>query len=213
MEKGTLVYFCQGHLGQKQSSNAIPTMQRLKPYIAEVINPYQAGFMPGRQTSENIILIQEVIRTLKSKQGRARYVTLKLDLEKAYDRLEWSFIQETPEFFQMPPTLINLIINMISSTQFHIMWNRTPLLEVVPSRGVRQGDPLSPYLFILCLEWFSIKLEEAVRGKLIHPINFWARVRLSHLFFTDDIFLFTKATVRDCKNLYKILQKFCDSSS
>ena len=57
-----------------------------------------------------------MIRTLKSRWGRAGYVALKLDLEKAYDRLEWPFIQETLEYFQMPPTLITLIMNMISST-------------------------------------------------------------------------------------------------
>ena len=112
----------------------------------------------------------------------------------------------------MPPTLITLIMNMIASTRLHILWNRTPLSKVVPSRGVRQGDPLSPYLFVLCLERLSLKLEEAVRCKLLHPINFRARIRLPHLFFADDIFLFTKATTRDCKNLCRILQKFCDSS-
>ena len=79
-------------------------------------------------------------------------MALKLDLEKAYDRLEWPFIQETLEFFQMPPTLITLIMNMISLTRFHILWNGTPLREVAPSRGVKQGDPLSLYLFILCME-------------------------------------------------------------
>ena len=63
-------------------------MQRLKPYVAEVNNPCQAGFVPGRQTSDNIIIVQEVILTLKSRQGRDGYVALKLDLEKAYDKLD-----------------------------------------------------------------------------------------------------------------------------
>ena len=58
----------------------------------------------------------------------------------------------------MPPSLITLIMNMISSTRFHILRNRTPLPEVVSSRGVRQCDLLSLYLFILCLEWLSIKV-------------------------------------------------------
>ena len=126
-------------------------VQRLKTYIAEVINPCQVGFMPGRRPSDNIILVQEVIRMLKSRRGRNGYVAIKLDLEKVYDQLEWSFIKESLEFFQMPPNLITLIMNIISSTQFHILWNETPFPEVVPSRSIRQGNPLSPYLFLLCL--------------------------------------------------------------
>ena len=102
-------------------------VRRLKPYIAEIINRCQAGFVPGRRTSDNIILVQEVIRTLRYRKGRTRYVAIKLDLENAYDRLEWSFIQDTLNFFQFPPKLITLIMNMISSTRFHILWNGTPL--------------------------------------------------------------------------------------
>ena len=187
-------------------------VHRLKPYIVEAINPCQVGFVQGRCTSDNIIIVQEVIRTLISRRGWTGYVALKLDLEKAYDRLVWHYIQETLEFFQLPPTLITLIMNMISSTQFHVLWNGLPLPEVVPSRGLRQGDPLSPYLFILCMEHLSFKLAEAVRDKLIHSISFRGRVCLSHLFFTDDIFLFTRATARDCKNLGQILLNFCESS-
>ena len=127
-------------------------MHRLKPYMAEAINCCQAGFVSGHRTSDNIIIVQEVIRTLISRRGRTGYVALKLDLEKAYDHLEWSFIQETLEFFQVPPNLIALIMNMISSTCFHILWNGSPLSKVVPSRVIRQGDPFSPYLFLLYLE-------------------------------------------------------------
>ena len=127
-------------------------VQRHKPYMAEIINPCQAGFVLRRRTSDNIILVQEVIHTLKYRKGRTGYISIKLDLEKAYDRLEWGFIKETLDFFQFPPNLITLIMNMISSTRLNILWNGTPFPEVVPSRGVRQGDPLSPYLFILCLE-------------------------------------------------------------
>ena len=103
-------------------------------------------------------------------------------------------------------------MNMISSTRFHIMWNGSPLSEVIPSRGIRQGDPLSPYLFILCLERLSIKLTEAVRNKKIHPLHFRTGVHLSHLFFADDIFLFTRATAKDCTNLNHLLREFCAMS-
>ena len=56
--------------------------------MTEVINPCQAGFVPGRRTSDNHIIVQEAIRTLTSRRGQTRYVALKLDLDKAYDRLE-----------------------------------------------------------------------------------------------------------------------------
>ena len=89
--------------------------------------------MPGRRTSDNIIIVQEVIRTLISRRGRTGYVVIKLDLEKAYDRLECNYIQDTLEFFQLHPTLITLIMSMVTSTRFHILWNGTPLPAVMPS--------------------------------------------------------------------------------
>ena len=64
-------------------------------------------------------------------------MTLKLDLEKAYDQLEWSFIQESLKCFQVPLVLIKLIMNMIISMRYHIQWNGSPLPEVIPSKRVR----------------------------------------------------------------------------
>ena len=70
--------------------------------------------------SNNIILVQEIIKTLTHKRGGQGYIALKLDLDKAYDRLEWPFIKESLEFFQVLPNLIMLIMNMISSTCYQI---------------------------------------------------------------------------------------------
>ena len=97
---------------------------------------------------------------------------------------------------------------MLSSTHFYIMWNGAPLSAIVPSRGVRQGDPLYPYLFILCLERLSILLEEGVRDRTIHPITFRGQINISHLFFVADIFLFSKAKIIECHNLKNIQHKF-----
>lgn len=180
-------------------------LQRLKPYITNIINPCQAGIVLGPWTSDDIILVQEIIRKLMHKRGKNGYVALKLDLDKAYDHLEWSFIKELLEFFQVPPNLITLIMNMISSTRYHIQWKGVPLPEVIPGRGVHQGDPLSAYEIILCLECLSVLMEKEVRDRTIHPIGFKGRIRISHLFFADDIFLFTKAKVMVCQNLNRIL--------
>ena len=171
-----------------------------------------AGFVPGVRTGNNIIIVQEIIHMMVRKFGPKGHVALKPDLEKAYDRLEWSFIQETLEFFQIPPKLIRLIMNMISLTCFNIMWNGTPLSTIIPSGGICQGDLISPYLFILCLERLSILLEEVVRDKTIHSVNFTGQIKISHLFFADDIFLFLKAKIIECQNLKNILQIFCKCS-
>ena len=98
-------------------------MQRLKPYMAKIINPCQEAFMPGHRTSDNITLVQKVNRMLKTRRGGTGYVVLKLDLEKAYDQLDWAFLRESLEFFWLLPNLITLIMNMVSSIRFHILWN------------------------------------------------------------------------------------------
>ena len=89
------------------------------------------------------------------KSGPKGHMALKLDLEKAYDHLEWLFIQEALEFIQIPPKLIQLIMNMISSTHFNIMWN-TPLSTIIPSRGdVREILYTYTYLFYVWKDYPS----------------------------------------------------------
>ena len=127
-------------------------LQRLEPYIADIINPCQVGFVSGHRMSDNIFIVQEIIHTMVRKFGPKGHVALKLDLKKAYNHLQWSFIQETLEFFQIPPKLIHLIMNMISSTRFNIMWNCTHLSTIIP--------PGRSYIPILIYSLF---------GKIIHP--------------------------------------------
>ena len=79
-------------------------LQRLKPYIVDINNCFQVGFVLDRWTSDNIILVQEIIHKMVRKSKPKGHIVLKLDLDKAYDHLEWLFIQETLEFFQIPTT-------------------------------------------------------------------------------------------------------------
>ena len=100
-------------------------------------------------------------------------------------------------------------MNMIRSSKFNIVWNRGSLLEIIPSGGIRQGDPLSPYIFILCLEHLSIMFEEATRNRKIVPFTFRGQIHILHFFFffffLDDIFLFTRASF-DLLNVVVVLR-------
>ncbi len=87
-----------------------------------------------------------------------------MDLEKAYDRISWSFLKQTLEFFQFPAGWIKLIMNCVSSTQFSVLINGEASDFFSPARGVRQGDPLSPYLFVLCMERLSGMIEDKVNS-------------------------------------------------
>ena len=87
-------------------------------------------------------------------------MAIKLDLEKAYDRLEWSFIHRILQAFQFPPKILKIIMSCITSPNTAILVNRGALEPFEPMRGIRQGDPLSLYIFILCMENLGHLIEQ-----------------------------------------------------
>ena len=92
-------------------------------------------------------------------------MAIKVDLEKAYDKIEWSFIRKVFINDNLPHKLVDLIMSCISSVSTSILFNRGNVDPIFPSRGIRQGNLLSPCLFILCMEVFGHIIEEnAVKG-------------------------------------------------
>ena len=92
-------------------------------------------------------------------------MVIKVDLEKAYDRLEWSFIKMVLEHFGFPEMLIKLIMCCVSTTTTSILFNGSKLDSFQPSRGIRQGDPISPYLFLLCMEFLRAHITSMCEDK------------------------------------------------
>ncbi|KAA3479951.1 Retrovirus-related Pol polyprotein LINE-1 [Gossypium australe] len=115
----------------------------------------QAGFIAGRNIFENVIITQEVIHSMICNRKGRKWMAIKLDLEKAYDRISWDFINATLITAGIPPLLRNVIMSAISSSTMQILWNGVPTQKFKPKIGRRQGCPLSPYLFVLCMEWLG----------------------------------------------------------
>lgn len=90
-------------------------VNRLRPFLRDLIAPFQTSFIPGRQVSDNIFLAQEVIHTIRKSKSKNGLMAIKIDLEKAYDRVRWDFLHETLIYFDLPDEWINLIMTCVTS--------------------------------------------------------------------------------------------------
>ena len=110
---------------------------RLRPYLDKLIGPCQVAFVSGRRGVDNTIIVQELIHTVGKTKGRGGYMALKIDLEKTYDKLEWSFIRDMLIRFNLPGNLIDLIISYISSVSTSLLFNGGALEPFLPTKGIR----------------------------------------------------------------------------
>ena len=141
-------------------------------------------------------------------------MALKIDLEKVYDKLEWSFIRDMLIRANLPADLIDVIMSCISTVSTSILFNGEALDPLYPSRGIRQGDLLSPYLFILCMEFLGQLIEEKCNAKLLQPVKASSSgPAFSHLFFADDLVLFAKAYPTNCSAIRDVLDVLYSLSS
>ena len=188
--------------------------QRLKKVLPQRISETQSAFGAGRQITDNIMITQEMFHALRTKPGgRVKRMAIKTDMSKAYDRMEWSFIEAVMRKMGFSEIWIGWIMRSITSVKYKVLMNGEPRGNIVPGRGLRQGDPLSPFIFILCTEAFVSLLNHAEnQGKITGMRVARASPSVSHLFFADDSLFFCKAEPRECEEFMKVVRTYGKTS-
>lgn len=160
-----------------------------------------------------VIVCQELLHSIKRKQDRRGAMVLKLDLAKAYDQLELPFIHEIQLDADLPTSHAAIIMKCITGGCCRLLWNGKATDPIQPSHGLRQGDPLSTYLFVLFMERFAQWIELKKTSKEWRSIRAsrW-RPSFSHLFFADDVVLFVEATKDQADLIKQGLEEFCFAS-
>ncbi|XP_074318890.1 uncharacterized protein LOC141655725 [Silene latifolia] len=179
-----------------------------------LVGDFQNGFIPGRNISDNILVSHELFHQISKKTtGKQGLLAFKIDMSKAYDRLSWNFLKATLVSMNFPPSLITLIMNCVSSVTYSTFLNGVIRMPFKPKAGIRQGDPISPYLFALCTETFSQMIQDAQQRRLLKGIKMCRQApMISHLLFADDSIFFHEAQQQNCKNLMHIIDYYCEAS-
>ncbi|KAG7558509.1 Reverse transcriptase domain [Arabidopsis thaliana x Arabidopsis arenosa] len=184
--------------------------KRLQPILSELISENQSAFVPQRAIADNVLITHEVLHYLHTSGAKKQcYMAVKTDMSKAYDRIEWSFVRMVLERIGFHHVWINWIMQCITSVSYSYLLNGTAQGIVNPQRGLRQGDPLSPYVFILCSEVLSGLCTKAQRENKLTGVKVGKKSpRLNHLLFADDTMFFCKSDAKECATLMDILHKY-----
>ncbi|KAM6577234.1 hypothetical protein CsatB_029071 [Cannabis sativa] len=189
-------FFASGHM----HSGINATNLSIRSVLPKLICPTQVAFVPGRSINDNNVLVQEIIHYFKRKKGKEGLFAIKIDLVKAHVKLSWSFIYHVLNTFKVPDLFRQWVSQCITTTTFNIHLNGGRVSNLTSECGLRQGDPLSPYLFIWAADILSRILEKAIEEGTIKGITLSRDgPTLSHLFFVDDLILVGRATIAKAK--------------
>jgi hypothetical protein len=171
-------------------------VNRLRPVLHDIISPTQSAFIPGRLITDNALMAFECIHTIQTGSvSRRKFCAYKLDMAKAYDRVDWRFLKGVLAKLSFHSQWIWWVMECVTTVRYSIRFNGQMLDSFTPTRGIRQGDSLSPYLFLFVADGLSCLIRKEIENSALREHKCRRAPGISHLLFTDDCLLFFEGTV------------------
>ncbi|GJS70212.1 RNA-directed DNA polymerase, eukaryota [Tanacetum coccineum] len=157
---------------------------RLVGVLGDIVNEVQSAFIAERQILDGPFILNEVLQWCKMKKKPS--LIFKVDFEKAYDSVRWDFLDDILNFFGFGEKWCNWIQSCLRSSRGSIIINGSPTEEFQFFKGLKQGDPLSPFLFILIMESLHLSFQRVVDAGMFNGIKLSTSLNISHMFYADD---------------------------
>ena len=160
----------------------------LKKIHPHLVSERQSAFVKDRLIFDNIMMAFKTLHYMRNHSSRETgYMALKLDMSKAYDTVKWLYMEKLMKKMGFGDTWVNLMMQCTSKATYFVLINGEPHGHITPSKGLRQGDPLSPYLFLLCTKRFHGLMRKAEENADIRGVSICRSApKLTHLLFADD---------------------------
>jgi len=183
---------------------------RIRKVLGRCISGEQFGFLPGRQIHDVVGVIQEGMHTMHVKSIKA--VMIKIDLSKSYDRVSWTYLRVILAKLGFAGNFIAWVMSSLSSVSFSLLINGVATNFFKSGRGLRQGCPLAPLLFLIVVEGLGRAILHAKLCETYHGLPFGNDTVLTHVLFVDDIVMVNDGSEQSLSTLYEILMHFCKAS-
>ncbi|GJX34584.1 RNA-directed DNA polymerase, eukaryota, reverse transcriptase zinc-binding domain protein [Tanacetum coccineum] len=185
---------------------------RITGCLDKLISINQSAFVPGRIIQDNLLITQELLKGYNKKSGPAR-CALKIDIAKAYDTVDWKFLNDIMLNFGFHEKFVGWVMTCVSSAAFTICINGERYGYFKSGRGLRQGDPMSPYLFTLVMEVLTLMVNRRIERENHFKYHWGCKdIKLAQLCFADDLLMLCNGDHQSVKTLKDGLMEFSKSS-
>uniref|UniRef100_A0A803PTQ2 Reverse transcriptase domain-containing protein n=1 Tax=Cannabis sativa TaxID=3483 RepID=A0A803PTQ2_CANSA len=184
---------------------------RLAKVLPSIINQNQWAFVQGRSIAHNVMILQDLLKNYKRKNTSPR-CALKIDISKAYDTVDWDFLEDLLNAFKLPRKFVDMVMICVRNTSYTLLMNGRMQGSFNGAKGLRQGDPISPLLFVLIMEYLTRLLQAATQNTKFRYHPMCKNLKLVSLCFADDLIILSKGTRHSLHVVKTVLDEFSNTT-